>query len=60
MSYVDQLARPIALVTARRLSRLQRAQPVEAEPLEDATDSQPKRRFRRQWPDRSGADDEGL
>ena len=35
---VDELARPIALVTAWRLSRLQGAHPVEAEPLEDAAD----------------------
>jgi hypothetical protein len=35
---VDEFARPIALVTPRRLSRLQGAQAVEAEPLEDAAD----------------------
>ena len=38
MSMWMSLARPIALVAARRLSRLEGAQPVEAEPLEDAAD----------------------
>jgi hypothetical protein len=35
---VDELARPIALVTARRLGRLECAQPVEADALEDTAD----------------------
>ena len=35
---VDELAGPIALVTPWRLGRLERAQPVEAEPLEDTAD----------------------
>src|SRR5690349_7553665 len=35
---VDELARPVALVAARRLGRLEGAQPVEAQALEDAAD----------------------
>ena len=35
---VDQLARPLALISARRLGRLQGAQLVEAQTLEDAAD----------------------
>src|SRR6516165_2751188 len=35
---VDQLARPLAFITANRSLRLERAQPVEAQSLENATD----------------------
>jgi hypothetical protein len=34
---VDHLARPFALVAAHRLGRLQRAQLVDAQPLQDST-----------------------